>query len=132
MIVHGKNDKVFIFTMMIIGIVIAVSGLMIPPVSAQNMTITNLDLIGKQTVLLYSSSGVLLGTYNTSSNVIDLPTTDFQLILKPNAITRFMNPTLFLGDIIAGLETYWIQIFMIGGLLIMLMILADYGRGRRH
>lgn len=111
-------------------IVIGLIGAIVQPVVAQNMTITSLDLVGKQAVILYSSGGVLLGTYNTSSNVVPLPTTDFVLVLKPNAVTRFSNPVLFLTDITAALETYWLQIFMIGCLFVGLMAVAAYGR--RH
>jgi hypothetical protein len=96
--------------------------------SAQNMTITNLDLVGKQNVLIYSSGGVLLGTYNTSSSLVPLPVTDFVMVLKPNAITRFSNPVFFIQDTFATLETYWLEIFMTGALIVLLMILAAKGK----
>lgn len=101
-----------------------------PAVSAQNMTISNLDLVGKQAVMVYTANGTLVGTYNTSSNVVPLPTQDFLMVLKPNAVSRFSNPSLFLADIAGSLETYWLQIFMAGALFMGLMALAAYGR--RH
>jgi hypothetical protein len=113
-------------------LILCLLALLIMPaaVSAQNMTISNLDLVSKQAVLVYSSGGVLLGSYNTSSNVISLPTSDFMIVLKPNAISRFSNPSLFLTDTVGALETYWVQVFMIGALFMGLIALASYGRRR--
>lgn len=67
-------------------------------VSAQNMSISNLGLSGKQDVLIYDSTGVLISTYNTSSPFVPLPASDFSIVLKPTQRARFTNPMLLLQD----------------------------------
>lgn len=66
--------------------------------SAQNMSISNLGLSGKQDVQIYDHSGTLIAVYNTSSPFVPLPAEDFSIVLKPTQRARFTNPMLLLQD----------------------------------
>jgi hypothetical protein len=118
------KQKLIIFTVLI-------STLLIGLVSAQNMTVSDLGLSGPQTIQIYGSSGTLLGTYNTTSNGIPLPTDDFSLVLKPATTARYVdNPKNLLDDGINYILSYALPIFIILGLLVAAMALAGYGRRR--
>ena len=67
-------------------------------VSAQNMSITDLGLLSKQTVQIYAGNGTLLaGTYNSTSNNIALPAGDFVLVIKPTTADYLNNPAEFMN-----------------------------------
>jgi hypothetical protein len=70
--------------------------LIVGSVSAQNMTITDLGIVGVQTVQLYNNNGSLLGTYNTTTNGIPLPDQDFVLLVKPDTTSVFSDPLALL------------------------------------
>jgi hypothetical protein len=75
-----------------------VVGFLAPPVSAQNMTITDLGIVGVQTVQIYGNNGTLLGTYNTTTNGISLPATDFVMLVKPDTTSIFADPLALLTE----------------------------------
>jgi len=83
-------------------------------VSAQNMTITDLGIVGRQTVQIYSGNGsILAGTYNTTTVGISLPTTDFVLLIKPDTTTVMTDPITLLGAAFAFVNTNVIPIIVI-------------------
>lgn len=83
-----------VFAVLIVLLALLLTG----TVSAQNMSISNLGLSGKQDVIIYDSGGVVVGIYNTSSSFVPLPAEDFSMVLKPTQRARFLNPMLLLND----------------------------------
>jgi hypothetical protein len=89
-----------------------------------NVSFSTLGQGATEDVLIYAVDGAnqtLLGQWNTSSPYVQVPCGDWNLIVKPSAVSRFTNPTLMLTDAFAFVETYWIQIgvclFLIGAVL---------------
>lgn len=100
------------------------------PVLAVNMTVTNFAT-GKQDLMIYNPNGTLIGLYNTSSPIIPLPETDFQVVLRPNTASSWVNnPMLFFTDAISFLLTNALPVFTLIGLLFVAIGLASIGR--RH
>ena len=118
--------KKFIPIIALLALVLLVSA----PVTAVNMTITNFAT-GKQDLMIYTPNGTLIGLYNTSSPIIPLPETDFQVVLRPNTASTWVNnPLLFFNDAVGFILVNALPIFMIVGLLAFALALAGYGR--RH
>ncbi len=95
----------------VLGLYLLVS-LLFPAVSAQNMSVTDLTLAQSQTVQIYSN-GTLLGTYNTTTNGIVLPSVDFVLVVKPTTADIFSNPTGFLDYAFDFVEANAISIIIL-------------------
>ena len=88
--------------------------LVVGSVSVQNMTITDLGIIGVQTVQIYSGNGTILaGTYNTSTAGIALPLDDFVLLVKPDTTTVMSDPLGLLTNGFAYIETNVIPIVIV-------------------
>lgn len=88
--------------------------LVVGSVSALNMTITDLGIVGRQTVQIYSGNGsILAGTYNTTSAGILLPTDDFVLLVKPDTTSVISDPTALLNATFAVVQTNVIPIVII-------------------
>jgi hypothetical protein len=96
--------------------------------SAANMSISNLGLTGRQDVMIYDSSGVLLGVYNTSSSYFPLPPTDFTLVIKPTAMARVFNPMTLFSDGLDFVTANAIPLFILLGCGAVLIGLARKGR----
>ena len=86
------------------------------PVQAQNMSISSLNLMTQEDVLIYAANSTLIGTYNTSSVGIPLPSVDFMLVIKPTAVSRFFDPSTLLIDSFAWIETNFIALLVIGAM----------------
>lgn len=91
------------------------------PVQAQNMTISTLDQLGAEDILIYSFNGTqqeLTGQWNTTSVNVPLPTNDFNIVIRPSAAGRAMDPGLFLSDgfdfLVANVVPLIIAFFLIG------------------
>lgn len=88
------------------------------PCFAQNMSISHYGVGSLQTVQLYDGNGTLLGTYNTSTNGIELPTGDFVLGIKPSASDPFTDPGQWMQDTLSWITTnitpILLAIFLIG------------------
>jgi hypothetical protein len=82
-------------------------------VSAQNMSITDMGILGSQTIQVYANNGTLLGTYNTTTNGISLPTGDFVLLIKPKSSDAIQDPRAFLSAGFAFIETNAIPLVML-------------------
>jgi hypothetical protein len=83
------------------------------------MTITDLGVVGKQTVQIYSGNGsILAGTYNTTTAGIHLPADDFVLLIKPDTTSVIADPNAFLmaafGVVQANVIPIVIILFFIG------------------
>lgn len=77
--------------------------LIISPVSAQNVSFSNLGLGGDEDILIYQVDGanesqILLGLYNTSSVHVPLPDSDFQIVVKPSALRNAFDPVTLIND----------------------------------
>ncbi len=88
------------------------------PAAAQNVSFSNLGQIGDQDILIYTFNETdgtqgLYGMWNTSSAYVPLPDDDFNIVVRPSAIARFVDPLLMMTDGLAFLETYWIQLFVL-------------------
>ena len=82
------------------------------------MTHSDVEIYG-----LNSTPGTweLLGVYNTSSPGLTFQPGTYQAVLRPSAVSRVTNPTTMLTDGLSFLETYWIQIFVVVGLIAILV-----------
>jgi len=89
----------------------------IMPVQAQNMSISSLNLMTKEDVLIYAANASLIGTYNTSSVGIVLPASDFMLVIKPSAVGRFFDPSTMLTDAFSWIETNFVALLVIGAII---------------
>jgi hypothetical protein len=104
--------KKLLLTLMVL--VLALMG----PATAQNMTISDMGFSGPQTIQVYavnatSGAVILLGTYNTSTNGIPLPTGDFSLLFKPESSDYLRNPSTLLTASFGFVETNFIAILFI-------------------
>ena len=77
-----------------------ISLIVAPSVSALNMSVSDLGLSGPQDIQIYSS-GILQGTYNTTSDAIPIPTSDFMVVVKPQIKTE--NPLTILVNVLTWL-----------------------------
>jgi hypothetical protein len=72
------------------------------PVNAQNVTVSTLDQLGAQDILIYTftdnTTPVLYGQWNTTSVDVPLPSSDFLIVMRPSSDLRYMDPGLILGD----------------------------------
>ena len=88
--------------------------LVVGSVSAQNMTITDLGVVGRQTVQIYSGNGTILaGTYNTTTAGIALPSDDFVLLVKPDTTSVVSDPNAFLAAAFGVVQANAIPIVII-------------------
>ena len=80
--------------------------------NATQMSFSDLGLTGPQTIQLYEN-GVLVGTYNTTSSEIPLPDHDFQIVIKPELKTAWINPATFLTEFFGLLGTYGKELLLL-------------------
>lgn len=103
--------------------------ILVSSVTAQNMTVTNFGITGKQDLMIYGSDGALLGLYNTSSPIIPLPDEDFHMVIRPNTVSSYLsNPLLLFTDTIALIIANWPAMFLIIGLVLLVFTVARLGR----
>lgn len=88
--------------------------------SAQNMSISRMGYGAGETVQLYTSNGTLLGTYNTSSNSISLPTEDLNLILKPESTDVLSDPMQWVANLFDYMKTNATPIALIVCFIVMI------------
>jgi hypothetical protein len=109
-------------------IILVLIAVILSPVMAVNMSITNFGT-AKQDIQIYTPNGTMIGLYNTSSPIIPLPDTDFQIVIRPNTAASYIsNPGLFLTDAVGYLMTFAIPLFVILGFCAILIGLSRYGR----
>jgi len=88
------------------------------------MSISTLNQLGAQDILIYSFNGTTQTLYsqgNTTSGSVAIPDGDFNLVIRPSAAARALEPTLFLSDSFAFLSANVIPLivaFFLIGLLI--------------
>lgn len=97
--------------------------MLIAPALAVNMSLSEMGFSGPQTIQLFeinatSGSAILLGTYNTTSNNIPVPGTDFVLVIKPESSAYLKNPNNLLDAGFEFIETYYIAILFIVMILV--------------
>jgi hypothetical protein len=117
----------FLFILLILSIILI-------PVNAAtcgNATFSTLGQGGSEDILVYNydvtnNTQLLLGQWNTSSPAVPIPCGDFNIVVRPSAVSRFFNPGTMLADGFAFVETWWIQI----GVILTLIAAFWYG-GRR-
>ncbi len=112
--------------LIIITLVLVLAG--IGTVSAQNMSISEMGFTGPQTIQIYavnatSGSVALLGTYNTTSNAVPLPSTDFSVVIKPESSDYLKNPNNLITSVFDFIVTN-----MVGILFCLLLIALWLGR----
>jgi len=105
-----------IWLIMIIALVMLVSS-----VSAQLVSFADPDSTAHKDVYLYNSSGMLLGSYNTTSTAINITDAgDVFFIIKPQYSNPLDDPGTFLTNTIGFLQTNVLALViigMLGGLL---------------
>ena len=115
--------------LILLAALLALICLAVVPAYAQNMTVSNLGLIGKQDLLIYVD-GVLVGQYNTTSTMVSLPDQDFQMVVRASTSSRWVSdPMMLFDDVMDLIITNWVALFMVF-MLVGLCGLAWYG-GRR-
>lgn len=102
-------------------VLIALLALVIMPVQAQTITITNPDATTEKDILVYYPNQTIYGLYNTSS-VIDLdPAVDYIFVIKPQYSNPLDEPGTFLENAIGWLSTNALALIILaamGGLLL--------------
>jgi hypothetical protein len=95
------------------------------PVLAANVTISfsDLNLISRQDLEIYGyndtiSQWELLSIHNTSSPGLGFEDGNYNIIIRPSAVSRLTNPVTMMLDAFTFIETYWLQI----GLAFVLII----------
>lgn len=112
-----KHKLAFIF--LAIAVFIAVM-----PVQAQNMTISRLGFGSDETIQIYGNGTTLYGTWNTTTNGIQLPEEDFTMVIKPVNVDTFADPAGWLST-----EAFpFVQTNIIGIVLIVILA-AMWARG---
>lgn len=112
-----KHKLAFIF--LAIAVLIAVM-----PVQAQNMTISRLGFGSDETIQIYGNGTTLYGTWNTTTNGIQLPEEDFTMVIKPANVDTFADPAGWLST-----EAFpFVQTNIIGIVLIVILA-AMWARG---
>lgn len=98
--------------------------LLVLPVNAAticgNMTFSTLGQGGAEDILIYTFDGTnqtLQGQYNTSSPDVPSYCGDTNVVIRPSAQSRFLNPETMLTDGFTFVETWWIQL----GVIMMLI-----------
>lgn len=93
-----------------------------PGVMAQNVSFAEPDKTVHQDVYMYyTNNGTLYGIYNTTSSDVLLPSSsDIIFILKPQYEPWFTNPVTALQSGLLYVQTYWIQICVMFGILVLL------------
>lgn len=105
-----KHKLAFIF--LAIAVLLAVM-----PVQAQNMTISRLGFGSDETIQIYGNGTTLYGTWNTTTNGIELPEEDFTLVIKPVNVDTFADPAGWL----VAVAFPFVQTNIIGILLIIIL-----------
>jgi hypothetical protein len=104
----------FAWTMIVIALLVVIAGFFVPAASAQNMTITDLGVVGRQTVQVYAMNGtILVGTYNTTTAGIALPKEDFVLLVKPDTTSVISDPAALLAAAFGAVQANVIPIVII-------------------
>jgi hypothetical protein len=93
-----------------------------PVVNAQNVTVSTLDQLGAQDILIYTftdnTTPVLYGQWNTTSVDVPLPSSDFLIVMRPSGDLRYMDPGLilqdFMGFAVANVIPIILIVFFIG------------------
>ena len=93
------------------------------PVHAVNVSFSSIDGAADRDIYLYSSSGVLLGLYNTSSTGIEL-TNDAIFMFKPQTTSFLESPDTWL----TGVAFPWIKTNIIGLIVFVVLIWIAFGR----
>jgi len=86
------------------------------PAHAQNLTVSTLDQLGAQDILIYTFNNTtpeLYGQWNTTSVDVPLPSNDFLIVMRPSGDLRFMDPALLLGDFMGFAVSNAIPIILI-------------------
>lgn len=109
------------FTLILLALVILLT---IMPVQAQNMTISRLGFGSDETIQIYGNGTTLYGTWNTTTNGIQLPEEDFTMVIKPVNVDTFADPAGWLST-----EAFpFVQTNIIGIVLIVILA-AMWARG---
>lgn len=86
-----------------------------PAVMAQTVTFADPDSVMNNDVLLYNSTGHLLGTFNTTTNDIPLPDSgDVIFVFKPQYSNPLDNPADFADSLYSWFSTNLIFLISIG------------------
>lgn len=108
-----KQKPVLIF------LIVLLIATVFPPVTAQNLTVTDLGYTGPQVLQFYSAqNGTLLGTWNSTADGISLPdNSDLILIIKPTIWNQDLGATLTTA--IGWLVQYWYVLAFVLGAIIL-------------
>jgi len=99
-----------IWLIMIIALVMLVSSS-----SAQLVSFADPDSTAHKDIYLYNSSGMLLGSYNTTSTAINITDVgDVFFVIKPQYSNPLDDPTTFLTGFIGWVQTNALFLVVIG------------------
>ena len=83
------------------------------PALAQNVSFAEMGFAGPQTIQIYTANGTILGTYNTSTNAVSLPSEDIVILFKPEGTDHLRNPENLIDGVFTFVETYFITILFV-------------------
>lgn len=89
-----------------------------PGVMAQTVSFADPDSTTHKDVYMYNSTGVLLGTYNTTSPGISLPENNESVffVFKPQYSNPLDDPTTFLSGIIGFVQTNVLSLLILAAM----------------
>lgn len=103
--------------------------MLVAPALAVNMTFSEMGYAGPQTIQIFeinvtSGSAILVGTYNTTTNGVSVPTTDFSVVIKPESSDLLRNPVTLLDTLFAFVSAHPAEVIF----LTFIVALLVFGR----
>ena len=115
MIKRIRNGQMFVMIALLAVMVLLIS----PAAHAQNMTISRLGFGSDETIQIYANGTTLYGTWNTTTNGIELPDGDFNIVIKPVNTDPFADPAGWLvNNVFPFVQTNFIGIVIIFAFII--------------
>jgi hypothetical protein len=85
--------------------------------AVQTVSFADPDATVHKEIYMYNASGALLGTYNTTSNGIELPETgDILFTIKPTYSNPLDDPATFLDNLIGWLESNALSLIILAAM----------------
>ena len=97
--------------------------LIFPGAMAQTVSFADPDATVHKDVYMYNSTGTLLGSYNTTSTGINLPSDNSSVffVMKPQYSNPLEDPGTFLSNFIGWAQTNALSLVILGGIFGLLL-----------
>lgn len=105
-----------------IAIILLLLFLCFPGVMAQTVSFADPDVTTHKDLLMFNSTGHLVGTYNMTTTGIDITDLgDVMFVAKPAYSTPWDNPPDALASFFAYVQTYWMPLTLVALMLALLL-----------